>query len=189
MSIREKIIDYSRGNDLSRFWRLYRRQQRAKSGFRRDVLTFLMSRCAARHGGYIGPDAVIRGVPSLPHGLHGVFISRYAVIGANCRIYQNVTIGEIAGKAPEIGDGASSARARCSSAASVSVPARRSVRGPSYTRMYRRAPRSCRPVHASSKGASRDGRGYLPRVAGAQRRGARAQRFGFARRAAAGGAS
>lgn len=24
MSIREKIIDYSRGNDLSRFWRLYR---------------------------------------------------------------------------------------------------------------------------------------------------------------------
>ena len=42
MSIREKIIDYSRGNDLSRFWRLYRRQQRAKSGFRRDVLTFLM---------------------------------------------------------------------------------------------------------------------------------------------------
>ena len=105
MSIREKIIDYSRGNDLSRFWRLYRRQQCAKSGFRRDVLTFLMSRCAARHGGYIGPDAVIRGVPSLPHGLHGVFISRYAVIGANCRIYQNVTIGEIAGKAPEIGDG------------------------------------------------------------------------------------
>lgn len=86
MSIREKIIDYSRGNDLSRFWRLYRRQQCAKSGFRRDVLTFLMSRCAARHGGYIGPDAVIRGVPSLPHGLHGVFISRYAVIGANCRI-------------------------------------------------------------------------------------------------------
>ena len=48
---------------------------------------------------------MIRGVPSLPHGLHGVFISRYAVIGANCRIYQNVTIGEIAGKAPEIGDG------------------------------------------------------------------------------------
>lgn len=40
-----------------------------------------------------------------PARLHGVFISRYAVIGANCRIYQNVTIGEIAGKAPEIGDG------------------------------------------------------------------------------------
>ncbi len=86
MSIRETIIDYSRGNDLSRFWRLYRRQQRAKPGLWRDVLTFLMSRCAARHGGYVGPDAVIRGVPSLPHGLHGVFISRYAVVGANCRI-------------------------------------------------------------------------------------------------------
>ncbi len=95
MSIREKIIDYSRGNDLSRFWRLYRRQQRAKSGFRRDVLTFLMSRCAARHGGYIGPDAVIRGVPSLPHGLHGIFISRYdgCLIGAGAVLVGGIRVG------------------------------------------------------------------------------------------------
>lgn len=105
MNLREAIIDYSRGNDLSRFWRLHRRQQNARPGLFRDVLTFFMSRCAARHGGYVGPGAVIRGVPSLPHGLHGVFISRYAVIGANCRIYQNVTIGEINGKAPTLGDG------------------------------------------------------------------------------------
>lgn len=49
--------------------------------------------------------ADIQGEPTLPHGLHGVFISRYAVIGANCRIYQNVTIGEVDHKAPVIGNG------------------------------------------------------------------------------------
>lgn len=42
---------------------------------------------------------------TLPHGLHGVFISRYAKIGRDCWIYQNVTIGEVDRSAPEIGDG------------------------------------------------------------------------------------
>jgi len=70
-----------------------------------DVLTFLLNRMAHRHGGYIGRGAVFAGEPVLPHGLHGVFISRYAVIGAGCRIYQNVTIGEVGHAAPEIGPG------------------------------------------------------------------------------------
>ena len=103
MGIRSGIIDYSRGNDLTFFFCLYRKQQKSR-GMVRDILTFFMSRCAHRHGGYIGPDAVIRGKPSLPHGLHGVFISRYAQVGVNCRIYQNVTIGEVDRKAPVIGD-------------------------------------------------------------------------------------
>lgn len=103
MSIRRNIIEFSRGNGLNGLWRLYRKKQRTKNAFWRDVLTFRISRCAARHGGYIGPNAVILGEPSLPHGLHGVFISRYAVIGEGCRIYQNVTIGEVDHKAPTIG--------------------------------------------------------------------------------------
>ncbi len=103
MGIRSGIIDYSRGNDLTFFFCLYRKQQKSR-GMVRDILTFFMSRSAHRHGGYIGPDAVIRGKPSLPHGLHGVFISRYAQVGVNCRIYQNVTIGEVDRKAPVIGD-------------------------------------------------------------------------------------
>ena len=103
MGIRSGIIDYSRGNDLTFFFCLYRKQQKSR-GMVRDILTFFMSRSAHRHGGYIGPDAVSRGKPSLPHGLHGVFISRYAQVGVNCRIYQNVTIGEVDRKAPVIGD-------------------------------------------------------------------------------------
>ena len=33
------------------------------------------------------------GMPSLPHGLNGIFISAGAVIGKNCTIFQQVTIG------------------------------------------------------------------------------------------------
>lgn len=104
MSIRRKIIDHSRGNDLNGFWRLYQLQKGTNNGLRHDVLTFLLSRCAHRHGGYIGPDTMIKSRPSLPHGLHGIFISRYAEIGENCCIYQNVTIGEVNRKAPIIGN-------------------------------------------------------------------------------------
>lgn len=104
MSIRRRVIEYSRGNNLNHFWRLYQWQKRTQRGLIHDILTFMMSRCAYHHGGYIGPDAVIKGRPVLPHGLQGIFISRYAVVGENCRIYQNVTIGEVNRKAPVIGD-------------------------------------------------------------------------------------
>ncbi|MCI8694238.1 MAG: serine acetyltransferase [Lachnospiraceae bacterium] len=104
MGIRRKIIDYSRGINMEHFWHLYTRQKNAKNGLWRDILTFRMSRCAFRHGGYVGPDAVIKGMPEFPHGLQGIFISRYAEVGENCWIYQNVTIGEVNGKAPVIGD-------------------------------------------------------------------------------------
>ena len=104
MHLRDRFIDHSRGNDLTGFWRLYRRQRRAKTRLGRDILTYLFSRSAHRHGGYVGPGAVFSGEPSLPHGLHGIFISRYAVVGKRCRIYQNVTIGEVDGQAPVIGD-------------------------------------------------------------------------------------
>lgn len=40
----------------------------------------------------------------MPHGLHGIYISRYAKIGKECCIYQNVTIGSIGNKAPQIGE-------------------------------------------------------------------------------------
>ena len=105
MSIRDRLIDLSRGDDLRGFWKLYFRRQRTENKLRRSILTFRMCRMAHRHGGYIGPGAEFEDVPSLPHGIHGVFISRYARIGSGCRIYQNVTIGEIDGKAPEIGRG------------------------------------------------------------------------------------
>lgn len=105
MSLREKITDYSLGNDLSLYWRLFRRREKIEGGLAADVLTFILSRMAHRRGGYIGRGAKIEAVPSLPHGLHGIYISRYAFVGAGCRIYQNVTIGEVGGRAPRVGRG------------------------------------------------------------------------------------
>lgn len=103
MSIREKIVDYSRGDNLGLFWRLFFMRKRTKSRLRKSVLAFWCGRLAHKHGGYIGIDADIKEIPSLPHGLHGVYISRYSSIETGCRIYQNVTIGENGRKAPRIG--------------------------------------------------------------------------------------
>ena len=105
MHIRQWLMDISLGNDLRLYWRLFRLRERTDSRLPADILTFLLNRMAHKRGGYIGRGARIAGVPSLPHGLHGIYISRYASIGANCRIYQNVTIGEVAGRAPTVGDG------------------------------------------------------------------------------------
>ena len=103
--MKERLIDYSKGDDLRRYWKLFRRREQTENKGIRDFLTFRLNRMAHRHGGYIGNGAQIRGIPSLPHGLHGVYISRYACIGEGCRIYQNVTIGEVDRAAPSIGDG------------------------------------------------------------------------------------
>lgn len=105
MSFGGWLTDYSKGDGLWSFWKIFRLRARSKSGFVRHVLTFYLNRAAHRHGGYIGSGAILEDMPSLPHGLHGVYISRYAHIGKNCRIYQNVTIGEVDHRAPVIGDG------------------------------------------------------------------------------------
>lgn len=105
MGLRACLTDWSKGDRLQGFWRLYRLRGRAKWKLTRDVWTCLLNRSARRHGGYVGPGAVILGEPVLPHGLHGVYISRYATVGAGCRIYQNVTIGEVNGHAPVVGEG------------------------------------------------------------------------------------
>lgn len=58
-------------------------------------------------GTHLGKGASFASVPRTPHGLNGIIISHNAVIGKNCCIYHQVTIGEanenIDG-APIIGD-------------------------------------------------------------------------------------
>ena len=104
MHLRERLMDYSLGNHLRLYWRLFRLRGQAGNSLLTDILTFLLNRIAHKRGGYIGRGANIADIPSLPHGLHGIYISRYASIGRECRIYQNVTIGEVNGRAPQIGD-------------------------------------------------------------------------------------
>ena len=62
------------------------------------------------YGAYIGFDVRIKSKITFPHDLFGVFISERAVIGENCVIFQQVTIGSNMLKdsiwfgAPTIGD-------------------------------------------------------------------------------------
>lgn len=104
MSVREYIVDYSKGDNLFLYWKLFFLRSRTKSRPVKVLSNLLCSRLAHRHGGYIGNGAVLTGIPSLPHGIHGIYISRYAKVGRQCRIYQNVTIGEVNGKAPTVED-------------------------------------------------------------------------------------
>lgn len=102
MSVREYVVDYSKGDNLVLFWKLFWLRSRTKSRVVKVLSNFLCSRLAHRHGGYIGNGAQLADIPSLPHGIHGIYISRYASVGEGCRIYQNVTIGEVNGKAPVV---------------------------------------------------------------------------------------
>ena len=58
----------------------------------------------ASTGTHLGFGAQFQTPPKLPHGLYGIIISHNAVIGSNCTIFHQVTIGEGKGGAPIIGD-------------------------------------------------------------------------------------
>lgn len=102
--IRAAIIDYSKGDFLWFYWKLFAWRSQISYLLFQDILSFFLLRIAHKHGGYIGRNTTFQSMPILPHGLHGIYISRYAKIGKECRIYQNVTIGSVDKKAPQIGD-------------------------------------------------------------------------------------
>lgn len=102
--VRAAIISFAKGDSLWLYWNLFAWHSRISCLPLRDLVGFFLLRIAHRHGGYIGRTATFRGKPALPHGLHGVYVSRYAEIGRECRIYQNVTIGSVGTQAPRIGD-------------------------------------------------------------------------------------
>lgn len=55
-------------------------------------------------GTHLGYGATFQGIPTFPHGLYGIIVSHNAVIGKNCTILHQVTIGDVHGGAPVIGD-------------------------------------------------------------------------------------
>ncbi len=69
---------------------------------------FYIKRCDAFNnasmGTHMGYGAQFKTPPNLPHGLYGIIVSHNAIIGSNCTIFHQVTIGEGKGGAPIIGD-------------------------------------------------------------------------------------
>lgn len=88
---RQIVVDPSRGSKLGDLWRLY-----------------YIKRADAFHNASMGTHrnlgACFATPPHLPHGLNGIIVSHNAVIGANCVIFHQVTIGEGKNGAPVIGD-------------------------------------------------------------------------------------
>ncbi len=60
---------------------------------RSRLLMSIYSRYFFSRGGYVGLTAEFAGVPCMPHGPLGVFISDHAKIGKDVVIFQHVTIG------------------------------------------------------------------------------------------------
>ena len=73
MKWRDWLVDYSRGDNLGLFWRLFEWRSHTRHKWLRDIQSLLLGRIAHRHGGYIGVETKFDGRPRLPHGLHGVF--------------------------------------------------------------------------------------------------------------------
>jgi len=77
--LREKIVAPAQGGRLSRIVHKLRLRR--------------YHYLEERFGFSIPEDALIKSKPYLPHGVHGIFISKRAKIGAHCVIFHQVTVG------------------------------------------------------------------------------------------------
>jgi serine acetyltransferase len=104
-----RIRNYVQHYNHNRYWRL---REKVISGGGIRLLSilrlFYIKRSDAFNnattGAHIGFGAKFTSPPNLPHGLYGIIISHNAVIGEDCTIFHQVTIGEGRGGAPTIGN-------------------------------------------------------------------------------------
>lgn len=98
--------------DEDKYWSRREKVISTQKGFFCKCLNYCrllyIKRCDAFNnastGTHLGFGAQFHTPPKLPHGLYGIIISHNAVIGSNCTIFHQVTIGEGKGGAPIIGD-------------------------------------------------------------------------------------
>lgn len=70
------------------FWNYRKKLIQNGKGHTKLYDLYLEKNCAS-----VGLNTNFKGIPTLPHGLHGIHISDGAIIGENVTIMQNVTIG------------------------------------------------------------------------------------------------
>lgn len=81
------------------YWRLRKyMMEHSKYNIFAQISRFLVRRMEYKNGssigGTFGSGTNFEGIPTLPHGLVGIFIHPSVQIGKNVTIYQQVTIGE-----------------------------------------------------------------------------------------------
>ena len=93
--VRNIMVALCRAAMLKRYgsyWSI-REASRTETGTRGRLLKAIFDAHQRANGSWIGPGAQFSGPPCFPHGMRGIFISNEAVIGRNCVIFQQVTIG------------------------------------------------------------------------------------------------
>lgn len=76
-----------------KWWKIRESARQSKNVIKRGWSTICYKLILKFNCSGIPLNTKFRGKPVLPHGLSGIWISRGAVIGENCVIFQQVTIG------------------------------------------------------------------------------------------------
>ena len=77
---------FVRGFNPDRFYFWYKLSRKSNNKILKTIATVKYMRIATKCGGYIGRETILHDMPILPHGFHGVHISRGAEIGKNVTI-------------------------------------------------------------------------------------------------------
>ncbi len=104
--LKKVVVFIDRKDDVRYYWRLREKALASQSEFMRAYYCRILKKICNKFNSSIGFGARIANMPTFPHGLNGIFITGKAVIGSNCVILQQVTIGfnSFTGGAPVIGD-------------------------------------------------------------------------------------
>lgn len=102
------VWNFVQGYDWNKYWKM-REYAVSHNNFKAWYYLYRIKKIDARHLSSFGthvsfPSARFAGKPMLPHGLNGIIINNDVVVGKNCTIYHQVTIGGGNGGAPVIGD-------------------------------------------------------------------------------------
>ncbi len=80
-------------NKLGGYYALRQVVKKHKSGLKKKAYKFLIKALEHETGAFLPTYNLIKGPINFIHGTYGIFISGGAIIGKNCTIYQQVTIG------------------------------------------------------------------------------------------------
>ncbi len=106
MSLRSLLI----GPQQNDFWKHREKLLSSKNPIIRKYHSLCCQRILYKNNASIEPQTEIHGRITFPHGLNGILISAGAVIGKNCTVFHQVTIGSNTAKgskhigSPQIGD-------------------------------------------------------------------------------------
>jgi len=84
---------FKRKSDPDYFWKLRNKAIKTKNKFLKNFYSIRYSKLMEYNNCSIPLTAKFYDKPTFPHGLHGIFVSAIAIVGKNCVIFQQVTIG------------------------------------------------------------------------------------------------